>query len=221
MNGLRGCWDTFDVSDIFNRWRQQSLYSPSMSLHLAFRMPQNRTNLYDLYGFDEKYQPILVVYTHHPEELEKIGKNVELSLAEFSVDSNNERQTRLKRATDQNPPPRAANEAISDEKDENESLMCSLKKWFVSFADLGWADWIIMPQGIEANYCDGSCNQIHNMSNHAFIKKVFRERHGRYDLPAACCVPTRIHAMNILFSTNGSNTIKMMPEMKAEACGCL
>lgn len=223
IEGVPECWDAFDLSQIFDIWRTES--TDTNSMYVSLHLPSRKSELYDLYGFDELYEPLLVLYTHDPSEMEAI---LPVSLnSEMEDDQENDDkghghgETRFKRSLGDDSKNMAA--SVEEKRDGEESEPCALKPWYVTFAELGWGDWIITPRGINANYCQGSCEVVRNMTNHAFVKKVFLERHGRrgLSLPNAYCVPTKIQPMSILFSTNGTIFLKQMPEMKVEACGCL
>ena len=109
---------------------------------------------------------------------------------------------------------------------------CHLEKWTVEVADLGWDDWIYAPRTFAPNYCGGGCPQllisgVHNATNHAFIKNIFRGRvgpdHPKYDaLPKACCVPIRLRDMSILYMDDDNQAVEQIVyESVATACGCL
>lgn len=38
-----------------------------------------------------------------------------------------------------------------------ETTTCCRENYYVEFKDVGWSDWIVEPQGFDANYCKGSC----------------------------------------------------------------
>ena len=221
IRGIPECWDAFDLSQTFDLWRIKTESIQSGSMFVSLRVPKNETTLYDLYGFDELYEPLLVLYTHDPSEMEMIQTGSSSQFYPLELDNDRKdlenEVKRVKRSMADERQNMAGSIADSSEED----TICTLKPWYVTFEQLGWGDWIVTPRGINANYCEGSCSIVRNMTNHAFIKKVYRDRYDRYDLPEAFCVPTRIQPMSILFSTNGTIFLKRMPEMKAEACGCL
>ena len=219
IKGVPECWDAFDLSRMFDLWRLGTEVSQSSSIYVSLQIPENESMLYDLYGFDELYEPLLVLYTHDPAEMEiiqteSVGGFYYPGINYGEHDGTDEGFRAKRSIADEGP-------NTYDTADNSKREPCSLKAWYVTFEELGWGDWIVTPRGVNANYCEGGCTIDRNMTNHAFIKKVFRERYSRYDLPEASCVPTRIHPMSILFSTNGTIFLKKMPEMKAEACGCL
>ena len=219
IEGIPECWDAFDLSRIFDVWRIQTETIQSRSMYVSLQVPANESSLYDSYELGDLYEPLFVLYTHDPAEMEVIQTEGNQELY-FDILNNHEQEidesARVKRSMADE-----AKNMAGAMVDSSEQGACSLKPWYVTFQELGWGDWIVTPRGINANFCEGSCTVVRNMTNHAFIKKVFRERHGRYDLPSAFCVPTRMQPMSILFSTNRTIFMKRMPEMKAEACGCL
>lgn len=53
---------------------------------------------------------------------------------------------------------------------------CCRERLFVSFADLGWDDWIVQPRGYHAHFCRGSCSSVAAVtlsgSHHQSVLKV-------------------------------------------------
>lgn len=56
------------------------------------------------------------------------------------------------------------------------STECCKDSIFISFAEIGWGDWIISPKGYHANFCRGSCSRLSSMtlpgSDHATTIQV-------------------------------------------------
>jgi hypothetical protein len=57
------------------------------------------------------------------------------------MDTENRPKRRVKRSVDCSP----------------SSTVCCRERFYVSFEQLGWKDWVIQPAGYYANYCKGSC----------------------------------------------------------------
>lgn len=101
---------------------------------------------------------------------------------------------------------------------------CARHKLFVKFRDLNWDKWIIAPRGFSAFYCMGTCPEIidkyYNPSNHAIIQNLLHHRYNQ-NIPAACCVPTSLHSMSLMyFELDGSIVLKEYSGMVASTCGC-
>jgi hypothetical protein len=104
------------------------------------------------------------------------------------------------------------------------SSLCKRHRLFVKFHDLNWDDWIIAPRGFSAYYCMGTCPEIiekyFNPTNHAIIQNLIHHRRSKA-VPAACCVPTKLHSISMLyFELDGSIVMKEYGEMVASSCGC-
>ncbi|XP_032219916.2 bone morphogenetic protein 2 [Nematostella vectensis] len=102
--------------------------------------------------------------------------------------------------------------------------LCRRHRLFVKFQELNWSDWILAPRGFSAYYCTGTCpeviEQYFNPTNHAIIQNLLHHRYSK-SVPAACCVPTRLHSISMLyFELDGSIVLKEYGEMVAASCGC-
>lgn len=101
---------------------------------------------------------------------------------------------------------------------------CARRKLFVKFRDLKWDKWIIAPRGFSAFYCMGRCPEIidkfFNPTNHAIIQNLLHHRYNK-KIPAACCVPTSLHSMSMMyFELDGSIVLREYSGMVASTCGC-
>lgn len=102
--------------------------------------------------------------------------------------------------------------------------VCTRHQLFVKFRDLKWDKWIIAPRGFKAFYCMGKCPEVidkfFNPTNHAIIQNLLHHRHNK-NIPAACCVPTSLHSMTIMyFELDGSIVLREYSGMVASTCGC-
>ena len=101
---------------------------------------------------------------------------------------------------------------------------CQKKPLYVSFRALGWGKWIVAPEGLNANYCDGQCpfplTSTLTTSNHAVLQSV-----SNYYFPgqvkAPCCVPQKLQKMSILYhQTDKVVAMKSYDNIIVETCGC-
>lgn len=104
------------------------------------------------------------------------------------------------------------------------SNVCKRHRLFVKFEDLKWDNWIIAPKGFSMYYCNGVCPEViqkyFDPTNHAIIQNLLHHRYKK-TIPAACCVPTKLHSITMLyFEMDGSIVLKEYAEMVAESCGC-
>ncbi|XP_067936035.1 bone morphogenetic protein 2-like [Watersipora subatra] len=101
---------------------------------------------------------------------------------------------------------------------------CQVKPLYISFQALGWGKWIIAPEGLNANFCEGSCpfplTSTLTSSNHAVLQSV-----SSYYLPqkvkAPCCVPQNLDRMTILYHHEEKIvTMRNYDNMMVKTCGC-
>ncbi|XP_003748158.1 bone morphogenetic protein 7 [Galendromus occidentalis] len=99
---------------------------------------------------------------------------------------------------------------------------CQKRTLYVSFRDLGWQDWIIAPDGYSAFYCDGECSFPLNMNatNHAIVQTLVHLVSPGH-APKACCAPTKLTPIMVLYFDDNSNVIlKKYKNMVVKSCGC-
>lgn len=102
--------------------------------------------------------------------------------------------------------------------------MCKRHNLYVDFEDVGWKDWIQAPEGFNAYFCHGDCNfplpHHLNSTNHAIVRTLVNSV-DPMAVPKACCVPTELSAISMLYTNEWDKTIlKIYKDMVVEACGC-
>lgn len=101
---------------------------------------------------------------------------------------------------------------------------CQKKELYIRFQALGWGKWIVAPEGLNANYCDGQCpfpltNPL-TASNHAVLQSVSNHYYPDKVKPP-CCVPQKLARMSILYHQNEKTvTMRNYDDMIVETCGC-
>ncbi|XP_057321293.1 inhibin beta chain [Microplitis mediator] len=102
---------------------------------------------------------------------------------------------------------------------------CCKQRFYVSFSQLGWDDWIIAPQGYYANYCRGDCAAGHRTPD-TFLNYYTHviEEYRKMDRLAGmqpCCAPLKFSPMSLIYYGPDSNIIKRdLPKMVVDECGC-
>ncbi|XP_056144881.1 protein DVR-1 [Lampris incognitus] len=104
------------------------------------------------------------------------------------------------------------------------SNVCKLRRLYIDFKDVEWQDWIIAPQGYQANYCHGECpfplSESLNGTNHAILQTLVHslDPHGT---PQPCCVPIRLSPISMLYYDNNDNVVlRHYQDMVVDECGC-
>ncbi|XP_018336376.1 inhibin beta chain [Agrilus planipennis] len=101
---------------------------------------------------------------------------------------------------------------------------CCKQRFYVSFKEIGWDDWVIAPQGYYANYCRGDCghqrtpDQYLNYHTHV-IEELRKSNHLSGMQP--CCAPLKFSGMSLIYLGSDQNIIKRdLPKMVVDECGC-
>ena len=107
---------------------------------------------------------------------------------------------------------------------------CQKKQLYVSFRDLGWQDWVIAPDGYDANFCQGECEfpmpSEMNATNHAYVQNLVKimgaVTEGSDPPPSAVCAPKDLTTISVLYYDYSNNVVlKKYPKMIVKSCGCL
>ncbi|XP_067009431.2 protein decapentaplegic [Anabrus simplex] len=101
---------------------------------------------------------------------------------------------------------------------------CKRHPLYVDFADVGWNDWIVAPLGYEAFYCHGDCpfplSDHLNSTNHAIVQTLMNSVNPSA-VPKACCVPTTLRAISMLYLDDQEKVVlKNYQDMAVLGCGC-
>ena len=112
----------------------------------------------------------------------------------------------------------------------------------MTFADIGWDDYILSPKGFWMNFCKGECmyplSDNMNATNHAVFQQLYnrigklnrdksKSRNQRAIIPPPCCVPTEFNNLTVLYIVKKPDKdeqsdygMKVFNDMEATACGC-
>ncbi|XP_050396792.1 bone morphogenetic protein 4-like [Patella vulgata] len=100
---------------------------------------------------------------------------------------------------------------------------CKLYNFEVDFNVIGWGQWVIHPQKFNARFCFGECaspiDVKYKPTNHAMLKALMRAK-GTNSAPAACCVPTKLRPLTMLYYEYDEIVVRHHEEMIASECGC-
>ncbi|XP_050725595.1 protein 60A-like [Eriocheir sinensis] len=150
----------------------------------------------------------------------------------FALPDSVSKRKRSRTARSVGPPPRSRPRSYREITDRTigSDTWCRLKHLYVSFQDLGWENWVIAPEGYDANYCEGHCVfPLHakmNASNHALVQTLVKLMDGVPDdserPPNACCAPIDLATIPVLYYSHEQNIVlKKYPKMIVKSCGCL
>ncbi|XP_071378462.1 bone morphogenetic protein 10-like [Centroberyx affinis] len=101
---------------------------------------------------------------------------------------------------------------------------CKRTPLSVDFKDIGWDTWIIQPLAYEAYECNGVCNPPMTSevspTKHAIVQSLLSVKRP-HRASRACCVPTKLEPISLLYYDNGVITFNHKYEgMVVAECGC-
>lgn len=104
------------------------------------------------------------------------------------------------------------------------SKPCKRTPLYVDFKDIGWDTWVIQPLGYEAYECNGVCNPPMTSevspTKHAIVQSLLNIKSPKR-ASRACCVPTKLEPISLLYHENGVVTFNHKYEgMVVAECGC-
>uniref|UniRef100_A0A0A9XMN4 Protein decapentaplegic n=1 Tax=Lygus hesperus TaxID=30085 RepID=A0A0A9XMN4_LYGHE len=103
------------------------------------------------------------------------------------------------------------------------SSLCKRHPLYVDFKDVGWDDWIVAPPGYDAYYCHGECTfplaDHLNSTNHAIVQTLVNSVNPGA-VPKACCVPTQLSSISMLYLDDSKVVLKNYQDMAVVGCGC-
>lgn len=119
---------------------------------------------------------------------------------------------------------RARRAAMTRSRRKNGRENCRRHPLYVDFVDVGWNDWIVAPPGYDAYYCHGDCPfplaDHLNSTNHAIVQTLVYSTNPNM-VPKACCVPTALSAISMLYLDEENKVVlKNYQDMAVLGCGC-
>lgn len=110
------------------------------------------------------------------------------------------------------------------------SKECCRERLLVSFADIGWDNWIIMPKEYNAYFCRGSCTApsaltLSSSQHNSLLQKLingkrFKNRPGPEF--TMCCSATQFSPLKLVYMDNNKTlTTKVLSNMIVDSCGCM
>ncbi|GFS42381.1 bone morphogenetic protein 3 [Trichonephila inaurata madagascariensis] len=178
-------------------------------------------------------QPFLVLFSEDDDHLdiEELGRDANLirrkrEVRNFCNSFVRKQSWWRKSDLKNNPDYEGDDEEDEDEEDGvDDQLLCQKRKMVVSFAEIGWGDWIISPKTFDASYCSGVCphplKKSIQSSNHATIQGLIHSLGLKKNIPELCCVPNSLAPVSLLYYDQNKNIVlKSFPDMSVQNCSC-
>ncbi|KAG8510138.1 Bone morphogenetic protein 10 [Galemys pyrenaicus] len=231
--GTNSEWETFDVTDAIRRWQKSGSSNHQLEVHIESRREENddigRGQLEIDTSAENKHVPLLVVFSddqssekERKEELNEMISHEQLleldnlGLDGFSSGPGEEALLQMRSNIIYDSTARIRRNAKGN--------YCKRTPLYIDFKEIGWDSWIIAPPGYEAYECRGVCNyplaEHLTPTKHAIIQALVHLKNSQ-KASKACCVPTKLEPISILYLDKGVVTYKFKYEgMAVSECGC-
>ena len=101
---------------------------------------------------------------------------------------------------------------------------CRLQVKLVKFKDIGWDNWIVVPNGVLFGYCHGICNNDKTLiTDYSYLAQTLKTSKYAADYQEPrCCVPTRFEKLTLIYFTEPSVIKRIeLNSLIASQCGCM
>nr|XP_045585196.1 bone morphogenetic protein 8A-like isoform X2 [Procambarus clarkii] len=162
------------------------------------------------HGSHGTHQPLLVLFTSHPDGNNTI--TTPLPIPEVRKTFESPSANRVRRSLDEDRVPRIPSG-------------CERRDMYVDFDAIGWSSWIVYPKSYNAYQCTGQCSfplgQNLNPTNHATVQSIIHHSGEFPEVQRPCCVPSAYGNLSLLFYDAEENVVlKQYNQMVAMQCGC-
>lgn len=209
-------WEAFDVTSALRSWLQSKHGAGELEVEVespgcgSFQDGGYEISL----NSEDSTSPVLIVFSNDLENRmrkaktevrEMMAHEMFLSGVDATERSTNQDRQRRKRRNAR----------------KNYCRRTSLK---VNFKDIGWDKWIVAPPEYDAYECKGVCTfpltDDVTPSKHAIIQTLVNLSNPK-KANKACCVPTKLDPLTVMYQENGIITVRhLYEEMKVAKCGC-
>ncbi|XP_058134680.1 bone morphogenetic protein 10 isoform X2 [Dasypus novemcinctus] len=231
--GTNSEWETFDVTDAIRRWQKSGSPTHQLEVHIESRFEEAEDTSRGQLEIDtsarNKHVPLLVVFSddqssdkERREELNEMIAHEQsleldnLGLGGFSSGPGEEALLQMRS--------NIIYDSTSRIRRNAKGNYCKKTPLYVDFKEIGWDSWIIAPSGYEAYECRGVCNyplaEHLTPTKHAIVQALAHLKNSQKAVKA-CCVPTKLEPISVLYLENGVVTYKFKYEgMTVSECGC-
>ncbi|XP_004277066.1 bone morphogenetic protein 10 [Orcinus orca] len=230
--GTNSEWETFDVTDAIRHWQKSGSSTHQLEVHIESKHEMEdvgRGQLEIDTSARNKHVPLLVVFSddqssekERKEELnemiahEQLLEMDNLGLEGYSSGPGEEALLQMRSNIIYDSTARIRRNAKGN--------YCKRTPLYIDFKEIGWDSWIIAPPGYEAYECRGVCNyplaEHLTPTKHAIIQALVHLKNSQ-KASKACCVPTKLEPISILYLDKGVVTYKFKYEgMAVSECGC-
>ncbi|XP_028649171.1 bone morphogenetic protein 10 [Erpetoichthys calabaricus] len=234
-------WEAFDLTNAVHRWRKSDYTTHRLEVHIEsvdmLEEEFRRGNLDIDINPDAKHDPLLIVFSDDQSKDKRGEKKATddmveqdklLEFGDITFDLNDLDNGQNEGPNDSSLLHMGSNliyDSSSRIRRNAKGNFCKKIPLYVDFKDIGWDSWIIAPPGYEAYECKGICSYPFAghipHTNHATVQTLLHISNP-LRVARACCVPTKLNPMSILYLDNGGIvTYKYKyDDMIVAECGC-
>lgn len=225
-------WTTFEITEAVQKWHHAHATTHRLEVQVENRAggaPSRSGKVSINVHLETKHEALLVVFSDdqsHSKEQEKDELNEMIEHEQMQdlqdLDSNDihssPREEKLLHIRSN-----LIYDSASRIRRNAKGSGCKRTSLYVDFKEIGWDSWIIAPQGYDAYQCKGACSfplDEHLTTSHARARTVVH-LHDPQKATPACCVPTKLAPISLLYYENKVVTYKLhYEEMSVVECGC-
>ncbi|CAM4684596.1 unnamed protein product [Eretmochelys imbricata] len=231
--GTNSEWETFDITDAMRRWRRLELTTHRLEVQIESgegEEPNGEGKLDIDINSEAKHVPLLIVFSDdlsndNKEEKQELDEMIDheqlldlekLGMGNFHNGPGEEALLQMRSNIIYDSTARIRRNAKGN--------YCKRTPLYIDFKEIGWDSWIIAPTGYEAYECRGVCSypltEHVTPTKHAIVQTLVHLKNPQ-KASKACCVPTKLDPISILYLDAGVVTYKFKYEGMAVAeCGC-
>lgn len=216
MSDTQHTWEAFDVAHALQSWLQSQHGAGELEVEVQSHGCESFHYTISL-GAEDSTSPVLIVFSN---DLENRKRKAKMEVQEMMTHEEEKillSMDALEDGEGQLDHPRRRKRNAR----KNYCRRTSLK---VNFKDIGWDKWIVAPPEYDAYECKGVCNfpltDDVTPSKHAIIQTLVNLSNPK-KANKACCVPTKLDPLTVMYQENGIITVRHLYEdMKVAKCGC-
>ncbi|KAG7325443.1 hypothetical protein KOW79_011759 [Hemibagrus wyckioides] len=211
-------WEAFDVTSAFHSWLQSKQGAGELEVQVQSQScGSHQGGGYKIsLNSEDSTSPVLIVFSN---DLENRKRKAKTEVQEMMAHEDE------KFLLSVNPTEEYSSEDQHRRRKRNaRKNYCRRTSLKVNFKDIGWDKWIVAPPEYDAYECKGVCNfpltDDVTPSKHAIIQTLVNLSNPK-KANKACCVPTKLDPLTVMYQENGIITVRhLYEEMKVAKCGC-
>ncbi|XP_036291474.1 bone morphogenetic protein 10 [Pipistrellus kuhlii] len=233
ISGTNSEWETFDITSAIRRWQKSGSSTHQLEVHIESRHDEIEDTVRGQLEIDisaqNKHDPLIVVFSDdQSSEKEQKEELSDMITHEQLLNLDNQGLDGYSSGPGEEALLQMRSNIIYDStariRRNAKGNYCKRTPLYIDFKEIGWDSWIIAPPGYEAYECRGVCNyplaEHLTPTKHAIIQALVHLKNSQ-KAAKACCVPTKLEPISILYLDKGVVTYKFKYEgMAVSECGC-